>query len=358
MKRSAMRGPPRISLTLHSGYGAPGDHAWPCCRFMRMSCRTARRSRFRPAHAWSSSCTARSRSPAETRAMARPGTARRARRGAAGAAGGTCWRWELAPDGGAAAASGATSREKLAARLDTLPTGDLLLRGDSVALSARRLRLPAPPPGPGHPLPDRGRHPHRHPRPLDLLRTGRRLVRERARAGVRASRRRPAEPLHPGDDPAARADRQELDPVMSTRPTRTSRGCSSTKFSPTRRSRGRGVSAPVSPHMGPGSSRAPQAGARLLGRDTSPSVSRASAARALARVERDPGSSARTREAQNLLKQHVVGPLGTGSSRARPSGARLLGRDTSISDTLTRRLRRRPAASSRAAAGRLRARSA
>src|SRR5262249_26897521 len=44
-----------------------------------------------------------------------------------------CWRFEL----GSSAASettavGVSSREKLAARLDTLPDGDLLLRGDSV----------------------------------------------------------------------------------------------------------------------------------------------------------------------------------------------------------------------------------
>jgi hypothetical protein len=51
----------------------------------------------------------------------------------AGAAGATCWRFELAaaatPSG---AAAGAASRLKLAAQLDTLPPGDLLIRGDSV----------------------------------------------------------------------------------------------------------------------------------------------------------------------------------------------------------------------------------
>ncbi len=58
---------------------------------------------------------------------------------AAGAAGATVWRWELAPgaaaDRGAADAAGGAgiaSRVKLAARLDTLPPGELLLRGDSV----------------------------------------------------------------------------------------------------------------------------------------------------------------------------------------------------------------------------------
>ena len=52
-------------------------------------------------------------------------------------AGATLWRWELA-DGDAAAASGdgVVSREKLSARLDTMPKGAVLLRGDSVAFPA------------------------------------------------------------------------------------------------------------------------------------------------------------------------------------------------------------------------------
>jgi hypothetical protein len=51
----------------------------------------------------------------------------------AGAAGATCWRFELAATAAADAAStGIGSRRKLSARLDTLPPGDLLLRGDSV----------------------------------------------------------------------------------------------------------------------------------------------------------------------------------------------------------------------------------
>ena len=48
----------------------------------------------------------------------------------------TVWRYELAPPGGggsAASGPGVTSREKLSAVLDTLPKGELLLRGDSVA---------------------------------------------------------------------------------------------------------------------------------------------------------------------------------------------------------------------------------
>jgi hypothetical protein len=47
--------------------------------------------------------------------------------------GATCWRWDLATAGsGNAVGSGIGSREKLVARLDTLPTGELLMRGDSV----------------------------------------------------------------------------------------------------------------------------------------------------------------------------------------------------------------------------------
>ena len=49
--------------------------------------------------------------------------------------GATCWRWELAAGSGDGKATGRalTSTEKLACRLDALPAGDLLLRGDSVA---------------------------------------------------------------------------------------------------------------------------------------------------------------------------------------------------------------------------------
>jgi hypothetical protein len=45
----------------------------------------------------------------------------------------TGWRFELAADGAAAGAIAGVSRLKLSATLDTLPAGDLLLRGDSVA---------------------------------------------------------------------------------------------------------------------------------------------------------------------------------------------------------------------------------
>jgi len=54
---------------------------------------------------------------------------------APGKAGVTCWRFELASSAtdGAARGRGVISREKLSVRLDGLPAGDLLLRGDSVA---------------------------------------------------------------------------------------------------------------------------------------------------------------------------------------------------------------------------------
>jgi len=53
-----------------------------------------------------------------------------------GGAGATCWRFELAPSGaadGVVAGRGVSSRAKLVALLETIPPGDLLLRGDSVA---------------------------------------------------------------------------------------------------------------------------------------------------------------------------------------------------------------------------------
>jgi hypothetical protein len=52
----------------------------------------------------------------------------------AGREGATVWRWELTTDDAAGGTEGAgfVLREKLAARLDTLPKGPVLLRGDSV----------------------------------------------------------------------------------------------------------------------------------------------------------------------------------------------------------------------------------
>jgi hypothetical protein len=54
----------------------------------------------------------------------------------AGKTGVACWRWELAAGDagdGRAVGQGVASREKLSAVLETLPKGDLLIRGDSVA---------------------------------------------------------------------------------------------------------------------------------------------------------------------------------------------------------------------------------
>ena len=51
-----------------------------------------------------------------------------------GKSGATVWRWELTDDSSQPHdPRGAVSREKLAVPLDTLPDGELLLRGDSVA---------------------------------------------------------------------------------------------------------------------------------------------------------------------------------------------------------------------------------
>jgi hypothetical protein len=54
----------------------------------------------------------------------------------AGGEGAALWRWDFVPDSAAAgtlSGYGVVSHEKLSARLDTLPDGPLLLRGDSVA---------------------------------------------------------------------------------------------------------------------------------------------------------------------------------------------------------------------------------
>jgi hypothetical protein len=53
----------------------------------------------------------------------------------AGGESATIWRWEVLSGDRTTATTGAgvTTRETLSARLDTLPQGDLLLRGDSVA---------------------------------------------------------------------------------------------------------------------------------------------------------------------------------------------------------------------------------
>jgi len=66
----------------------------------------------------------------------------------AGSTGATCWRFELdaSPAG---AAPGVSSREKLSAPLATLPAGELLLRGDSVAFPPGGCAYPHRHQGPG-----------------------------------------------------------------------------------------------------------------------------------------------------------------------------------------------------------------
>lgn len=52
----------------------------------------------------------------------------------AGEGGATCWRWDFGKGGGSPLqGAGVSSRETLSAALETLPEGELLLRGDSVA---------------------------------------------------------------------------------------------------------------------------------------------------------------------------------------------------------------------------------
>ena len=51
----------------------------------------------------------------------------------AGKTGATCWRWEIGERSADMTGPGTSSEEKLAAILQTLPEGDLLWRGDSVA---------------------------------------------------------------------------------------------------------------------------------------------------------------------------------------------------------------------------------
>ena len=137
-----------------------------------------------------------------------------------GAGGVTCWRWELSRgDQGSTVASapGMISHEKLTAYLETLPKGELLMRGDSVAF----------PPGGCAYL-----HRHQGPGIRCLIEGGIRIdthgrstsygpggawYESRARSGVRASGGRQAQPLYSRDDPAARADRQKLAPVSQRR---------------------------------------------------------------------------------------------------------------------------------------------
>ena len=71
---------------------------------------------------------------------------------APGVGGVTAWRFELAPEGagdGPLLAAGTCSHLKLAARLDTLQAGELLMRGDSVAFPPGGCAYPHTHQGPG-----------------------------------------------------------------------------------------------------------------------------------------------------------------------------------------------------------------
>jgi hypothetical protein len=98
---------------------------------------------------------------------------------APGVSGVTGWRFELVPEGAGDApllAAGVRSQLKLAARLDTLRAGELLMRGDSVAFPPGGCAYLHRHQGPGIRCLTRGRHPHRHRRSLDLVRPGHRLI--------------------------------------------------------------------------------------------------------------------------------------------------------------------------------------
>jgi hypothetical protein len=125
----------------------------------------------------------------------------------AGGEGATVWRWGWGQPRPVASSPAPAHIIRSLRASRPLPQGPLLLRGDSVAF----------PPGGCAYL-----HRHQGPgirclieggiridtRPLDRLRAGRRLVRERAGAGVRPGRRRSADPLHPRHGPAGGLPRQ------------------------------------------------------------------------------------------------------------------------------------------------------
>ena len=137
-----------------------------------------------------------------------------------GKGGVTCWRWELSRgDHGSTVASapGMISHEKLTAFLETLPKGELLMRGDSVAFPPGGCAYPHRHQGPGiRCMIEGGIRIDTHGRSTSYgpggawYETGPDPVFAQAAADQ-------AEPLHPRDDPAARMDRQKLDPVSQRR---------------------------------------------------------------------------------------------------------------------------------------------
>ena len=131
----------------------------------------------------------------------------------AGKDGATCWRWELSAAGTPAAASapGIASRQKLSATLETLPKGELLLRGDSVAFPPGGCAYLHRHQGPGiRCLLDGGIRIDTHGRSTSYGPGG--AWYESGPDGVFAqgAADRPSRFI-PGDDPAARARRQKLD---------------------------------------------------------------------------------------------------------------------------------------------------
>ena len=186
-------------------------------------------------------CTAASRSRADDRDRGRDLARRRARSGASRAPDGAmCWRYELSQWRRRRCHERqwccVAHQARGAARASA--DGELLLRGDSVAF---------PPGGVAY------LHRHQGPGIRCLIEGGIRIDTHGRSTSygpggagskpgpTRYSRRPrgPAEPLHPGDDPAADAAREELDPVCRTKRTRRSRKRSPTRSLPTCRSRER-----------------------------------------------------------------------------------------------------------------------
>ena len=118
-----------------------------------------------------------------------------------GAGGVTCWRWELARGDQAstvACAPGMITHEKLSAYLETMPKGELLMRGDSVAFPPGGCAYLHRHQGPGiRCLIEGGIRIDTHGRSTSYG-AGRRLVRIRPRRGVRASRSRQADAASSG----------------------------------------------------------------------------------------------------------------------------------------------------------------
>ena len=129
-------------------------------------------------------------------------------------AGATIWRWDLSTGtpGAWRNGPGVISRERLAARLETLPEGELLWRGDSVAFPPGGVAYLHRHQGPGIRCLIEGELRVDTAGQSHTYQVGEAWYESGPGTGVRAGRK-PADPLHPRHDPAARADRQKLDPV-------------------------------------------------------------------------------------------------------------------------------------------------